>query len=213
METRKVQITGGNTYIVSLPKKWVKAAGIKSGDSLRIIPQRDGTLVIEPETGQTLNEGEEGELVFTTLNREAMPLIRYRTHDLSRLITGRCSCGAILKRIDKVTRRIESIIRLGEEDEIYPALFDDVLYQIPEVIDYQATLDKKGSQDCLVIRVEMIKGMSGRVEDAISSLAPIQRNLEAGSMAKPEVQIVAQGTLTKVSRAKKLISDRRGLSD
>lgn len=51
METRKVQITGGNTYIVSLPKKWVKAAGIKSGDSLRIIPQRDGTLVIEPETG------------------------------------------------------------------------------------------------------------------------------------------------------------------
>lgn len=169
--------------------------------------------VIDPETGQTLNQGEEGELVFTTLNREAMPLIRYRTHDFSRLIPGRCRCGATLKRIDKVTRRIESIIRLGEEDEIYPALFDDVLYHIPEVIDYQAILAKKGSQDCLIIRVETMNGMSGGVEEAISSLAPIQRNLEAGRMAKPEIEIVAQGALRKASRAKKLISDRRGLSD
>ncbi len=165
--------------------------------------------VIDPETGRTLNQGEEGELVFTTLNREAMPLIRYRTHDLSRLIPGRCRCGATLKRIDKVTKRIESIIRLGEEDEIYPALFDEVLFQIPEVIDYQAILDKKGSQDCLVIKVEMMKGMSREVEQAISSLAPIKRNLAAGRMAKPEVEIVAQGTLRKVSRAKKLILDRR----
>jgi phenylacetate-CoA ligase len=165
--------------------------------------------VIDPESGQTLNHGEEGELVFTTLNREAMPLIRYRTHDLSRLIPGRCRCGASLKRIDKVTRRIESIIRLGEGDEIYPALFDDVLYQIPEVIDYQAILDRKGSQDCLVIRVEMVKGMSAAVEEAISSLAPIKRNLEAGRMAEPEVEIVAQGTLRKVTRQKKLILDRR----
>jgi len=61
----------------------------------------------------------------------------------------------------------------------------------------------------LVIKVEMMKGMSREVEQAISSMAPIKRNLAAGRMAKPEVEIVAQGTLRKVSRAKKLILDRR----
>ncbi len=168
--------------------------------------------VIDPETGEILKHGEEGELVFTTLNREAMPLIRYRTHDICRLLPGRCSCGSVIKRMDKVTRRIESVVKLSDGSEIYPALFDDVLYLIPEVIDYQASLDRKDSQDQLTIRVEVTEAREEtvrRVEQALLGLEPVQRNLAAGEIAGPEIEIVAPGALRKVSRAKKLILDRR----
>jgi phenylacetate-CoA ligase len=167
--------------------------------------------VINPETSEVLPQGEEGELVFTTLNRKGMPLIRYRTHDISRLLTGRCSCGASLKRIDTVTKRIESAITLGGE-EICPALFDDLLYEIPELIDYQAILGRKDNKDCLIIKLEMREGkeaLSKWAEEAILSLPQIQRGLKAGSIAETKVEVVAQGMLRKVSRAKKLILDMR----
>jgi phenylacetate-CoA ligase len=67
-----------------------------------------------------------------------MPLIRYRTHDISRLLEDPCSCGAAtFLKIDKVKKRLESIVVIGEEDQMYPALFDDTLFEIPGLIDCQ----------------------------------------------------------------------------
>ena len=101
--------------------------------------------IVHPETGAPVPAGEEGEMVFTTLTREAMPLVRYRTHDLSRLIREPCTCGAAsLLKIDTVKKRLESIATVGDGDEIYPSLFDDVLFEIPGVVDYQVIATREG---------------------------------------------------------------------
>lgn len=169
--------------------------------------------VINPRTGEVLQPGEEGELVFTTLSREATPLIRYRTHDLSRLVTEPCSCGATtLLKIDKVKKRLESMVTIGDDDQIYPTLFDDLLFEIPGLIDYQVTLSRKGNKDCLSFKVEVAQDGRDLVPEVARKLLAvplIERNVASGRMAEPAVEVVGWGTLAPVSRAKKLIIDKR----
>ena len=157
--------------------------------------------------------GEEGELVFTTLTREAMPLIRYRTHDLSRLILEPCPCGeASLLKIDTVKKRIESIATIGDGDEIYPALFDDVLFEIPGVVDYQLTAARENGMDHLGFKVEMIPDQTGRISEVRKKLVStpiIAKNLSAQKMFEPAIELVPWGGLQSVGRAKKMIIDHR----
>jgi len=169
--------------------------------------------VVDPETGAVLADDEEGELVFTTLTREAMPLIRYRTHDISRLVSTPCECGAAtLKKIANVTRRLEAIAKIGGEDEIYPAMFDELIFSIPEVIDYQMTLGKGEGRDTLHFRVE-VTTESPHIGEAIRKLVSshqlIRKNVAAKRLALPKVELVRQGTLRRLARAKKLIIDER----
>ena len=169
--------------------------------------------VIDPETGLSVSPGEEGELVLTTLHREAMPLIRYRTGDLSRLIVGPCECGAsTLQRIGRVAKRIGAIVQLGTGDEVYPSMFDDALFTIPEVIDYQPVLVRYGSKENLSFKIEVTRGGT-KVERGIIrkllSISVINRNIEYGAMTEPRVELVEQGTLKRRGRTKKLIADER----
>ena len=169
--------------------------------------------VVDPETGAVLANDEEGELVFTTLTREAMPLIRYRTHDISRLISTPCECGATtLKKIANVTRRLEGIAKIGSGDEIYPAMFDELIFTIPEVIDYQMTLGKEEGRDTLLFQVE-VTTESQHIREAISKVVLshplIRKTVDANKVALPKVELVSQGTLKRLTRAKKLIIDER----
>lgn len=169
--------------------------------------------VVDPETGAVLTNDDEGELVFTTLTREAMPLIRYRTHDISRLLSRPCECGAsTLKKIAKVTRRREGIVKIGEGDEIYPAMFDELIFSVPDVIDYQLTLGREGDRDILLFKVE-VTGESQDIGEAISktvlSHRLIRKNVDAGRIALPKAELVSRGALRRSTRAKKLIVDER----
>ena len=169
--------------------------------------------VIDPETGVVLGNDEEGELVFTTLTREAMPLIRYRTHDISKLISSPCECGAsTLKKIARVTKRLEATLKIGEEDEIYPAMFDELIFSIPEVIDYQLTFCKEGDRDILLLKAEVTRqseNIRKAINDVVLSHPLIRKNVEANMLALPRVELVSQGTLIRLTRAKKLIIDKR----
>lgn len=168
--------------------------------------------VINPGTGDVVAEGEEGELVFTTLNREAMPLIRYRTHDFSRLVTEPCSCGASsLLKFDKVKKRLETIAIIGDGDEMYPALFDDVLFEIPDLVDYQVIVTGADGRDRLDFRIELISDRKPIPEIAQKLLsAPIiEKNIAAGKMLPPRIELVEPGSLQLIGRAKKMILDRR----
>jgi phenylacetate-CoA ligase len=169
--------------------------------------------IIDPETGEVLPEGEEGEVVFTTLKREAMPLIRYRTHDLSTLSSKPCDCGVTtLKTLGTITRRRESVVRIGEGDEIYPAMFDEALYAIPDIVGYEVSVSKDGTKDSLTFQVEIDrkgKEVKELVMEAILNVPPVQKNLKFGKMATPEIELVPLGSLQKSTRAKKLIIDRR----
>lgn len=87
--------------------------------------------IIDPITGEVLPEGEEGELVITTLSRRAMPLLHYRTGDRGRLITGPCSCGSLLPRLAKVTGRIRGDIVLPDGRILNLPELDEIVYALP----------------------------------------------------------------------------------
>lgn len=169
--------------------------------------------VVNPETGKALNYDEEGELVFTTLSMEAMPLIRYRTHDISRLIARPCECGAFtLRKIGEVTKRVESITRIGEGDELYPALFDDVIYSIPSVIDYQVILTKEGGRDVITCKVEVTRKdpkVQEKIVEAMLNIHSVWKSVKVDMMAEIRIELVSFGELKRKGRAKRLIVDRR----
>jgi phenylacetate-CoA ligase len=112
--------------------------------------------VINPDTGKVLPKGEEGELVITSLAREGMPLIRYRTRDLSRIIKGHCECGSFLKRIDTIAKRIGTEIEIGN-DRVYPSVFDEIFFSIPEIIDYQIGVKREEEAVKLIFIVDALK--------------------------------------------------------
>jgi phenylacetate-CoA ligase len=169
--------------------------------------------IVDPNTGKTVLPGVEGELVFTTLTREAMPLIRYRTHDLSRFIPEPCPCGAgSMLKFAAVKKRLESTMRTESGDELYPALFDDLLFSIPGLVDYQATLQRHENKDQLFFKIEMAQQGMNPISEIIKRLlsAPeIARNISIEKMLQPEVEFVRQGMLRSESRAKRLIVDCR----
>jgi len=168
--------------------------------------------IIDPQSGEPVPDGEEGELVFTTLTREAMPLIRYRTHDISRRIPGPCSCGATsLLKIGKVKKRLENIVRVAGGDEVYPALFDDLLFEIPGLVDYQVILTKEEGKDRMDFKIEMQEGPASlaAIKEALSSAPILSRNISRGTMVEPRIELAPPGALRTVSREKKMILDRR----
>lgn len=97
--------------------------------------------IIDPTTGKLLPEGETGEVVVTTLTRTAMPLIRYRTGDLSRLIPGVCECGSFIPRLDRVTNRVGAGIQL-KFGLLTQSMLDEAIFQIKEVLDFKAEFTK-----------------------------------------------------------------------
>ncbi|MFC1907084.1 DVU_1553 family AMP-dependent CoA ligase [Chloroflexota bacterium] len=169
--------------------------------------------VVNLETGAVLADGEEGEMVFTSLSFEGTPLIRYRMHDISRLISTPCDCGAsTLKKMARVDKRLEAIVKIGEGDEIYPAMFEELIFSIPDVIEYQLTLSREKGKDLLLLEVEVAKNtgdISRAVHNVMLSQPVIKKNIEANIMALPKVELVEQGALTRQTRAKKLILDQR----
>ena len=110
---------------------------------------------INPETGEVLPPGEEGELVFTTITKEAFPLVRYRTRDLSRLITEPCRCGRTLHRMDRVTGRSDDMLIIRGVN-VFPSQIEAILLAIQGVEPhYQLIVDRAGNLDTLEIQVEV----------------------------------------------------------
>ena len=100
--------------------------------------------IINPDTGERLPDGEEGELVLTHINREAMPIIRYRTRDLTRIIPEPCPCGRMHRRIERIKGRTDDMLIVGGVN-VFPSQIESVLMKIPEVgNNYQIVLDRDG---------------------------------------------------------------------
>lgn len=110
--------------------------------------------IIDPKTGKVLPDGEEGELVITTLQKEGAPLIRYRTHDLTRIIPGKCKCGSRFPHIDIITGRTDDMVKVKGVN-MFPAQFEEVLAEIdgPES-EYQVMIDHPEGRDLLTLYFE-----------------------------------------------------------
>jgi phenylacetate-CoA ligase len=112
--------------------------------------------VIDPDTGMGLKEGEAGELVITTLTKEALPMIRYRTRDITRLSTERCACGRTHVRIKRITGRNDDMLIIRGVN-VYPSQIESVLVGLPDVAPhYQLVVEREGTLDHLTIEVEIV---------------------------------------------------------
>ena len=135
--------------------------------------------VIDPETGKHVPDGQEGELVITSLNAECTVLIRYRTHDVAAMIAPPCGCGAHFNRkLRKPSGRMDLQFKIGMGRKIYPVLFDEAVFIDQSVIDYQVKITKEGYKDVLTFEVETKEPsdeLKGRLIDSISHI-PKGRN-------------------------------------
>lgn len=164
---------------------------------------------INPETGQVLPEGEEGEMVFTSLTREAFPLIRYRSGDISRLITEPCRCGRTHVRMERVLKRSDDMLTIRGIN-IFPAQVEAILKDIDGVEpDYQLVIDKVGALDAVELQVEVGEKFfseAGGVKELQSIEKRIVKDMKDYLSISPRVKLVTPRTLKE--KGKKVIDKR-----
>ncbi|MCW3488707.1 phenylacetate--CoA ligase family protein [Dethiobacter alkaliphilus] len=167
--------------------------------------------VIDPETGEVLPDGEEGELVFTSLTKEAFPIIRYRTKDISVLNREACSCGRTGARMRKVTGRTDDMLIIGGVN-VFPSQIESVLMEIPEVAPhYLIVVDKKKAfLDDLEVHVELNREkFTGSFRDLEAVEKKISRKLANVLTVSPRVKLVEPKSLERSTGKAKRVLDKR----
>lgn len=168
--------------------------------------------VIDPDTGEPVEMGESGELVFTSLTKEAFPVIRFRTRDLSRLIPEPCPCGRTFVRMERVKGRTDDMI-IVRGVNIFPSQIESVLLEIEGVEPhFQIVVDRKGHLDELEVRVEVEEAF---FPDAMRKLVEFQRKVEeklAASLGiRTKVTHVEPRTIERTTGKAKRVIDKRTL--
>ncbi len=169
--------------------------------------------VIDPIRFRTVPDGEYGEVVFTTLTRRGMPLIRYRTGDISRFIPGDCPCGTVLRTLEKVRTRIGKSVDLGNGHCLTMADLDEALFPIDGVWNFTAWLSGEGKIDCLNLEIwGMGQTKAHVVQEAVEAIPAVRGALESGRL-KVAPMIQKEGPFGFSGQAKRILLDRRVPSD
>lgn len=158
--------------------------------------------IVDPESGAVLPPGEEGEVVLTTLRKEGMPLIRYRTRDISRLYAEPCSCGRPYPRLASLTGRTDDMVKVRGVG-VFPSQVEAVLSRVEEVgSEYQLHVHRDpGRGDLLVVRVE--------AEDHPGLRESLAHELREGLSVRPDVELVPYGSLPRSERKTQRVFDHR----
>ena len=160
--------------------------------------------IIDPVTLEPLPDGELGELVLTTINREGMPLLRYRTRDLTRIISGDCPCGRTHKRLARLQGRSDDMIILKGVN-IFPIQIERILLKFKELsTDYLITLESQKNGDTMTIDVELSHLFTDDYKRLQQLEKDITRQLKDEILITPKVRLVPKGTL-QVSDDKKAV--------
>jgi phenylacetate-coenzyme A ligase PaaK-like adenylate-forming protein len=168
--------------------------------------------IIDPATGLPVPDGVQGEVIFTTLTRSGMPLIRYRTGDLSRIIPAPCPCGTVLKRLAWVRGRLAGRVRLGDGHLLGMADLDVALFSLPGLLDFQAVVTQENGTDCLHVNL-LIQGgpteqLFSSTRQALENIPPIQKAIADGNLKLAPLGI-AEGELLSNGSIKRTIHDQR----
>ncbi|MFB3882896.1 MAG: phenylacetate--CoA ligase family protein [Armatimonadota bacterium] len=167
--------------------------------------------VINPETGERVADGEEGELVLTSLTREAMPLLRYRTRDLTSIIPEPCPCGRTHRRLARIQGRSDDMF-IVRGVNIFPLQIERVLMAMPEVgRNYLIVIDRDGYVDRLTVRVELtpdaFKGELAQLRELQDKIA---HALREELLVTPRVELVEPGTLPRQEgKAIRVVDERK----
>jgi phenylacetate-CoA ligase len=163
---------------------------------------------LDPETLMPVPEGEIGEMVVTTLRKEAAPLVRYRTRDLTRAIPGTCACGSILPRHDRFLGRSDDMF-IFRAVNIYPGQIDHVLSSVPGAgCEYQVHLSRReDGKDYMTIKVE--RGQECRPENDGNLKKLIEGLVKTQVMVSCDTEICCYGELPRSERKTKRVFDKR----
>jgi phenylacetate-CoA ligase len=164
--------------------------------------------ILDPETLTPLADGEWGEMVVTTLAKEGAPLIRYRTRDITRLIPGPCTCGAVLPRHSRLRGRTDDMFKFRAVN-IYPSGVDRILSEVPGLgSEYQIHLTRdEAGRDHMLLRVERGEGVeSGRTDELGREVRYVVKHK---LMVTPEVEVVDYGSLPRSERKSQRVFDGR----
>lgn len=161
--------------------------------------------IIDPKTGKNLPDGEWGEIVITTLKKEGAPLIRYRTHDLSRIIPGKCSCGSPYPRIDIIQGRTDDMMKIHGVN-VFPSQIEEIIAEFDEATsEYQIRISHLDGKDTMRLYIEATSGrtdfndLSERVAERVKSKIGFT----------PIVKVVEEGLLPRSEKKAKRVIDER----
>ena len=160
--------------------------------------------IIDPVTGKVLPDGELGEIVITTLVKEGAPLIRYRTHDLSRIIPGECPCGSKFPRLDTIMGRTDDMMKIKGVN-VFPSQIEEILKEFSEVSsEYQIRISHRDGKDTMRIYVET----NGTV-DFLDLAKRIASKVKSRIGFTPLVKVVEIGLLPRSEKKTKRVIDER----
>ncbi len=166
--------------------------------------------IINPETGEVLSNGESGELVITTLSKEALPVLRYRTKDITSLTYEKCECGRTHARMSKPTGRSDDMLKIRGVN-VFPSQIESVIMTVPQVAPhYQLVVTREGSSDRLEVKCELV---DASVLESLSSLSALQNhihhNLKTVLGIDTKVTLVEPKSLERfVGKAKRVVDLR-----
>jgi phenylacetate-CoA ligase len=166
--------------------------------------------VVDPATGEPAERGDEGELVITTLTKEAFPLLRYRTHDVTSLDPARCECGRTLARMAKVRRRTDDML-IVRGVNVFPSQIEDVLVKIEGVRPhYLVVVERKRNLDDLEIRLEVDERVfSDVMGDMVAFQRAVADRLQAALGLRTRVKLVEPGTIERTAGGSARVLDLR----
>ncbi len=167
--------------------------------------------IIDPQTLEPVPPGSYGEMVLTSLTREAMPLLRYRTKDLTRILPGECPCGRVHRRLDRMQGRSDDMFIIKGVN-IFPVQVEQVLMNIPEVgNNYQILLRNENNIDDMIVRVEVTDRVFVEDMRRLQTLQKkIARDLRGELLVTPQVELVEPHSLPKnEGKAVRLVDERK----
>lgn len=167
--------------------------------------------IIDPQTLRPLPDGERGELVLTILERNGMPILRYRTRDLTRFIPEPCPCGRTHRRLERMTGRSDDMLIINGVN-VFPSQIEEVIMKMPEIgNNYLIRVQKQGSLDKLTVKVEVTASLfSDDSRDLEHIRRRIQTDLQAVVFIRPAVELHEPGTLpVSQGKAVRVLDERK----
>jgi phenylacetate-CoA ligase len=163
--------------------------------------------IVDPETGAPLLEGEFGELVYTSLSKEALPIVRYRTRDLTRLLPG---TARTMRRIQKITGRSDDMM-IVRGVNVFPSQIEELILQRPNLAPhYVCELEREGPLDVLTVRVELKAGEHHDGADAVGAAAALEHAIKTYIGVTVTVKVEPPGAIERsIGKAKRVIDKRR----
>lgn len=160
--------------------------------------------IIDPKTGRVLPDGEQGELVITTTRKEGAPLIRYRTHDITRIIPGDCPCGSPFPRLDRIVGRSDDMIKV-KGTNIYPSQIEEILKGIDGFSsEYRIILENEDLRDRMIVQAEANEGTNKEeLENALI------RECKSGIGIRVVPEVLKIGDLPRSEKKTKRVIDNR----